>query len=76
MMGCVTDVSPAGCVDLIDVEDTWLAAEIDAVFAQVGDPQQVLPTLTCGIGTTRRTGHLVPAGAPLASRTCGRDTER
>lgn len=65
MMGCVTAASPAGCVDVIDAEDTWLAAEIDAVFAQVGDPQQVLPTLTCGVATVRRR---VPGSCRTAAR--------
>lgn len=64
MMDCVT-VSPAGCVEVIDVEDTWLAEEIDAVFAEVGDPQQVLPALTCGIGTVRRR---VPGSGRTAAR--------
>lgn len=39
-MDCSDTVAPVGCVEVIDPEEAWLAAEIDALFADAAQPSR------------------------------------
>jgi hypothetical protein len=54
VIGSIDTVSRESSRLVIDPDEAWLAAEIDAIFAHADNPQRSRPASICGVGTDRR----------------------